>query len=248
VVGGRLLALLLAALFAGGSGCATDDNPAPSRPTTSTEPQSQSDPGPTRADLVVAKRQRRERSAERTVRSYYREVGLGEYDAAWARLSPGAQAAQGGYDTWKGGYDSTTGTRAVAVTATGVTASRATVTFELHTVDVDACDNETRQTFQGRWMLARESGRWLGTSLSAQRLSGEAPVRDASECGGPPPPSSDDCHPSYEGACLDPNASDYDCEDGEGDGPEYTGPVTVVGEDEYDLDRDGNGEGCESSG
>jgi hypothetical protein len=36
------------------------------------------------------------------------------------------------------------------------------------------------------------------------------------------------CHPSYQGACLDPNASDYDCAGGSGNGPLYTGPVTVV--------------------
>lgn len=53
------------------------------------------------------------------------------------------------------------------------------------------------------------------------------------------------CHPSYEGACLDPNASDYDCAGGEGNGPEYTGTVTVVGPDEFELDSDGDGYGCE---
>ena len=52
------------------------------------------------------------------------------------------------------------------------------------------------------------------------------------------------CHPSYD-PCLDPNASDYDCEGGSGDGPEYTGPVTVSGDDPYDLDRDRNGVGCQ---
>lgn len=63
-----------------------------------------------------------------------------------------------------------------------------------------------------------------------------------------PPPTEEarsDCHPSYKGACLDPGASDYDCEGGSGDGPKYTGPVTVVGEDPYDLDRDGDGSACE---
>lgn len=55
-----------------------------------------------------------------------------------------------------------------------------------------------------------------------------------------------ECHPSYEGACLDPNASDYDCSGGSGDGPEYTGTVQVVGPDDYDLDRDGDGVGCDS--
>lgn len=60
-----------------------------------------------------------------------------------------------------------------------------------------------------------------------------------------PPPSSSNCHPSYEGACLDPNAYDYDCEGGSGDGPEYTGAVRVVGPDDYELDRDGDGFACE---
>ena len=55
-----------------------------------------------------------------------------------------------------------------------------------------------------------------------------------------------DCHPSYQGACLDPNASDYDCEGGSGNGPEYTGPVQVGGPDDYDLDSDGDGSACES--
>jgi hypothetical protein len=52
------------------------------------------------------------------------------------------------------------------------------------------------------------------------------------------------CHPSYD-PCLDPNASDYDCEGGSGDGPSYTGQVAVTGYDEYDLDSDGDGTGCE---
>ena len=54
------------------------------------------------------------------------------------------------------------------------------------------------------------------------------------------------CDPNYEGACVPADASDVDCEGGEGDGPEYVGPVQVVGDDPYDLDRDGDGEGCES--
>jgi Glucodextranase, domain B len=53
------------------------------------------------------------------------------------------------------------------------------------------------------------------------------------------------CHPAYD-PCLDPNASDYDCEGGSGDGPKYTGPVTVKDpSDSYDLDRDGDGHGCD---
>jgi hypothetical protein len=61
----------------------------------------------------------------------------------------------------------------------------------------------------------------------------------------PASPPASACDPNYEGACLDPSASDYDCEGGSGDGPEYTGTVTVVGDDPFGLDRDGDGIACE---
>lgn len=68
----------------------------------------------------------------------------------------------------------------------------------------------------------------------------------------PPPPTTTTtaapapaCHPSYSG-CL-PIGTDVDCAGGEGDGPVFVeGPVYVTGYDEYDLDRDGNGVGCQS--
>jgi hypothetical protein len=72
---------------------------------------------------------------------------------------------------------------------------------------------------------------------------------DANSSAAPPdePQSPEsDCDPNYAGACLDPNSSDYDCEGGTGDGPDYTGTVEVVGDDPYDLDRDGNGIACEA--
>ncbi|MFC6012981.1 hypothetical protein [Nocardia lasii] len=52
-----------------------------------------------------------------------------------------------------------------------------------------------------------------------------------------------DCHSSYS-PCL-PIVSDVDCEGGSGNGPVYTGRVRVIGPDDYGLDRDGNGIGCE---
>jgi resuscitation-promoting factor RpfB len=56
--------------------------------------------------------------------------------------------------------------------------------------------------------------------------------------------SSESCDPNYSG-CV-PIASDVDCAGGPGNGPEYVkGPVSVIGTDIYQLDRDGNGVGCE---
>jgi resuscitation-promoting factor RpfB len=57
--------------------------------------------------------------------------------------------------------------------------------------------------------------------------------------------AAENCDPNYEGACV-PIASDVDCAGGSGNGPEYVrGPVYVVGSDIYDLDRDGDGRGCD---
>jgi hypothetical protein len=55
------------------------------------------------------------------------------------------------------------------------------------------------------------------------------------------------CDPNYRGACLDPSSPDYDCAGGTGNGPDYTGPVEVVGDDHFDLDRDSDGVACEDS-
>ncbi|MFI5833891.1 G5 domain-containing protein [Micromonospora sp. NPDC051300] len=53
------------------------------------------------------------------------------------------------------------------------------------------------------------------------------------------------CDPNYSGACV-PVASDVDCSGGSGNGPAYVdGPVRVIGSDIYDLDRDGDGVGCD---
>ena len=66
----------------------------------------------------------------------------------------------------------------------------------------------------------------------------------------PPPPTTTTtdtgggCTPGYS-PCLPP-ASDYDCTGGSGDGPKYTGYVTVTGSDPYGLDSDSDGGGCES--
>jgi len=59
-----------------------------------------------------------------------------------------------------------------------------------------------------------------------------------------PEPVGQKCHPSYSG-CLRLGAGDYDCAGGSGDGPNYTGGVSVYGYDEFGLDRDGDGSACE---
>lgn len=57
-------------------------------------------------------------------------------------------------------------------------------------------------------------------------------------------PATSGCHASYD-PCV-PITSDVDCIGGKGNGPAYTGRVRVVGPDDYELDRDGDGIGCEN--
>lgn len=90
---------------------------------------------------------------------------------------------------------------------------------------------------QARRAAARQRARQAAQAHQAALAREEAETEEAAE--------SSECDPSYSGACLDPYASDYDCEGGSGDGPSYTGAVAVVGDDHYELDADNDGYGCE---
>ena len=85
-----------------------------------------------------------------------------------------------------------------------------------------------------------------GCSGYADQLAEEA-ARAAARAERAAADAAPDCHPDYAGACLDPEASDYDCAGGEGDGPKYTGQVTVTGSDPYELNADPENDdlGCE---
>ena len=56
---------------------------------------------------------------------------------------------------------------------------------------------------------------------------------------------SNGCHPNYR-PCV-PISSDVDCAGGSGNGPEYVdGPIEVIGDDPYGLDRDNDGIACDT--
>jgi hypothetical protein len=116
----------------------------------------------------------------------------------------------------------------------------------------------TRLTYRGQrsgsgWRMwsygGRRHGRVVGVIITQDDPASpppSSPPPSSQPPSSPPPSSSPTCDPNYQGACLNPNASDYDCLGGSGDGPFYTGRVVVVGYDRYGLDADRDGVGCES--
>jgi hypothetical protein len=104
------------------------------------------------------------------------------------------------------------------------------VTFPMSAVEVYTMRDATR------YAASHETG-----DVDPGDIQASMPPADGSQSSG-----SEDCDPNYAGACLDPNSSDYDCEGGSGDGPDYTGTVKVVGDDPHDLDRDGDGIACDA--
>jgi hypothetical protein len=161
------------------------------------------------------------------------------------------------YSRWKSGYKGSLGVSVRTAQARLAGPRRAVVTVRLLSRDKDVCSHKTvRQRFYGNVILAPHRNAWLIVKFQMRKTAGKTPRTSKAQCPQPKPPSpvitepppdsGGGCDPNYSG-CLDPNASDYDCEGGSGNGPLYTGPVQVIGDDHYGLDSDGDGVGCEDS-
>lgn len=88
----------------------------------------------------------------------------------------------------------------------------------------------------------------LLASVIVQACSANTPNSDVANShnvnGGRTRVDTPQCDPNYSG-CV-PIASDVDCAGGPGNGPAYVkGPVKVIGQDIYGLDKDRDGIGCE---
>ena len=218
---------------------------------------SEDDPGattePPRAETTPRPTGLRLLAAERTVRTYYDGIDNGRFATAWRYLAREPRVQFEGYSNWKAGHEATVESDLQTATASRTGPNSGTVRVRLNTVDLNACREEVPQTFAGTWTVELVGGIALMTDAEIEKISGDDP---SAPCDGstttidlpppPPPPPPPGCDSNYEGACLDPNSSDYDCSSGTGDGPDYVdGPITVVGSDPHGLDRDGNGIACE---
>lgn len=74
----------------------------------------------------------------------------------------------------------------------------------------------------------------------------KTPPSSSSTSGSTSKSAGDNCQPDYYGACLKPDSLGYSCEGSGGPGPDFIkGPVYLTGKnDPFELDRDGDGIGC----
>ena len=86
------------------------------------------------------------------------------------------------------------------------------------------------------------------TVVTAPRPSVTSTLPPVQTTSAPAPASTGDCHPSYQRTCIPPGPDDVDCRPGSGNGPRYVDDddFAVVGPDQYGLDSDNDGIGCES--
>jgi micrococcal nuclease len=203
-------------------------------------------------DVIAAEsatRPSRAESAERFVRRYYFLLNQRRFSDAWGVYSATARRKLGGYAGWRNGFRRSLGTK-VNELSVSLANGKASVRVAIRSRDKDACNgHEVRQFFRGRWVLSRRAGWWVASSLTMRKVGGGKVRLSKSDCAPKPRPTpaqspstggggggGSGCHPSYT-PCV-PNDRDYDC-------PELNGPYTVSGPDEYRLDGDNDGVGCE---
>jgi endonuclease YncB( thermonuclease family) len=187
------------------------------------------------------------RTAVDHMRRYYAAISRARFARAWRMLGRPVRRKIGPFRRWRAGHR-----RTLSVSATGVRARlsgrRAVVTLRLRSRDRDACSGRVVvQRFSGRWVLAPRGDAWVAVGVRMRKTGGGRVRLSKSECRPdppppPPPPPPRDCQ-GYS-PCLPPGP-DVDCRGGSGDGPRYTGPVIVTGDDPYDLDADNDGTGCD---
>lgn len=116
-------------------------------------------------------------------------------------------------------------------------------------VATEGVDGVRTKTYRVTYVDGKETGRELIKNEVTKEPVSEVTHVGTREPYVPPAPNpapqaqQSNCDPNYSG-CV-PIASDVDCAGGSGNGPAYTGMVQVIGSDIYNLDRDGNGWGCE---
>jgi micrococcal nuclease len=201
----------------------------------------------TRADVLRDRRL----SAVDFMRRYYLAVSRRRFATAWGMLARRVRRDIGPFSQWKAGHRRSLGVSVLSARAR-LSRGRAVVSVSLRSRDRDTCSGRVvRQRFRGTWVLAPRGDDWVAVRVRVRKTGGGRVRLTKSECRPPPPreptePTEPPTDCQGYSPCIPPGP-DVDCAGGSGNGPRYVeGPVSVSGDDPYDLDGDGDGVACES--
>ncbi len=114
--------------------------------------------------------------------------------------------------------------------------------------DAAAAERDAWSDANAAWLTAAAASSRAAPLDTALGDTSRSAAAEASRSAAPQaPPASGGCEPGYS-PCIPLGEGDIDCSSGKGNGPRYVhGPVTVTGDDPYDLDtNDADNIGCEN--
>jgi hypothetical protein len=182
------------------------------------------------------------------VRGHYEAIGRGDFEEAYSYFGPTMRSRQD-EASWIASEESyqIQSSKIHSLTVDEVLGTTATAT-----VDVSFVDNTGTPRFVITWGLVKEGGQWkLDEQISSQTETKPSASLSATPSASPSatpsasPGSDSDSHGGDRNrgrrqgrSGPSPGGGDIDCD-------EVNGPVRVPPGDPNDLDRDGNGWGCE---
>jgi hypothetical protein len=189
-----------------------------------------------------------EEAVEEAVRGHYEAIGRGDFEEAYSYFGPTMRSRQD-EASWIASEESY---QIQSSTIHSLTVEEVLGTTVTATVDVSFVDNTGTPRFVITWGLVKEDGAWkLDEQISAQSETDSSASPTATPSASPSAsssasPESDSRSGSGDrdrdrrrsGSGPSPGGGDIDCD-------QVDGPVRVPPGDPNDLDRDGDGLGCE---
>jgi hypothetical protein len=184
-----------------------------------------------------------EEEVEEAVRGHYEAIGRGDFEEAYSYFGPTMRSRQD-QASWVASEESyeIDSSRIHSLTVEEVLGTTATAT-----VDVSFVDKTGNPSFVITWGLVKEGGEWKLDEQISSRSESNASASASAATSSATPSASPDSDQAFDGRDRDRRRSRPDSPRGGGDidCDDVDGPIRVGPNDPNDLDRDGDGWGCE---
>lgn len=168
------------------------------------------------------------------------DAAIAPVPAASLASASAASAAQSA----AGAASSAAASHAASAAAKAAAASKSAAAAKAAAAAKSAAATKKAAAQRQRVLAAQRAAAAAAAKAAEAQRSAEASRAAAQPTPTPTAKAASNCTPGYS-PCIEPGP-DVDCAGGSGNGPRYVnGPVSVTGPDIYDLDRDGDGVGCQ---